>query len=380
MAQNCPALAGAVGVLMLGALAGTGRAQPEPASGLPPAPPVEATTLALGDPAPALEVSDWIKGDPVGVLEAGTVYVIDFFATWAPGVDESCRALSRLQTSMHEGVRVVGISSSNPGRGETGERVGQFVTEMGPAVRYSIAFDAHRQSFQRYMGAIGQAGVPHCFVVDGEGRLAWHGHPADPQLAAVVDLVVKGEWDTAAYERLRQEQQKADELMGQAVEAWNENRREETVELLEEIFQLNPGRFGQHAVWKFHALHVEMGESQRAYDYARSLIEGPMSESADALADLSWVVIEAPPEREYDDIVAEWAARRALELTGDQHGHAWAAIAIIETRRENFDEATAAWEQALAYVDNEYLENVYRQKQAETAAARAEALGLPELR
>lgn len=334
----------------------------------------ETPTLRLGDPAPALEVTGWLQGDPVHEFEPGVVYVIDFFASWAPGAGEATRELSRVQVRMSGRARVIGIGSGNEGRGETAEAVARFIEGQGIAMRYAVAFDAERVMFERYMTAFGQAGVPHTFVVDGEGRLAWRGHPMDPQLPAVVDLVVRNEWSTEAYERLLAEQRRADALMERAVEAWNGNERERTVELLQEIFEINPARFGQHAVWRFHALHVEMGESERAYEYARELIDGPLRENADALADLAWVVLEAPGELEYDDIAAEMAVRRALALTGEQHGHAWAAVAIIESRRQNFDEALAAWERALTFVDNEFLEGVYQQKQRETIEARDEAL------
>jgi len=331
-------------------------------------------TLALDDPAPAIEVTRWLQGGPVGEFGEGMVYVVDFFATWAPAAGEATRVLTRLEIGMQGKARVVGIASHNPERAETVETVAAFIEQQGSALRYGVAFDARRLMFERYMTASGQAGVPHSFVVDGRGRLAWHGHPMDPQLEAVVDLVVKGEWDTGAYQRLQEEQAKADGLMTQAVEAWNTGEREKTVELLQEIFEIAPGRFGQHAVWKFHALHVEMGESERAYAYAKELIEGPLAGSADALADLAWVVLEAPVELPYDDIVAEMAARRALEVTGQQHGHAWAAIALIEGRRQNFLEAQAAWEQALVFVDDESLENVYLQRKREMEAERERAI------
>lgn len=321
-------------------------------------------TFGLGDEVPAIEVTQWLQGEPVAIQD-GLVYVVDFFATWAPAAGEATRTLTRLHIGMQDKVRVVGIASHNPDRGETAEKVAAFIGQQGSALRYPVAFDARRASFARWMTASGQAGVPHCFVVDAEGRLAWHGHPMDPQLAAVVDLVVKGEWDTGAYEKLLEEQARADGMMTKAVEAWNAGERETTVALLQEIFEIDPKRFGQHAVWKFHALHVEMQEHERAYGYAKELIEGPLADNADALADLAWVVLEAPTELAYDDIVAEMAARRALVVTGEQHGHAWAAIAMIEGRRQNFMEAEAAWEQALVFVDDESLENVYLQRKRE---------------
>jgi len=40
------------------------------------------TTLAVGDPAPDLVVAEWVKGSQVSAFEAGSVYLVEFWATW----------------------------------------------------------------------------------------------------------------------------------------------------------------------------------------------------------------------------------------------------------------------------------------------------------
>lgn len=360
----------ATATLQPGAGPGTADAPAPVAQPLVQTPP----ELGVGDAAPDLELAEWIQGDPVEALEPGHVYVLDFFASWAPGADEAARALSRLQIGIQDRATVIGIASRNQTRGETREGVARFIQQMGTALTYRVAFDPERAMFARYMTAAGLATIPHTFVIDAQGVIAWQGHPADPQLPSVVDLVAKGEWSPAAYARLQAEDEKSQRLLNLAIESWSAGERERTIELLQEIFEINPARFGQHAVWKFHAIHVELGESERGYEYARSLIEGPMRDSADPLADLAWVILDAPPERTYDDIVCEMAARRALELTGEQHGQAWAAIAMIESRRQNFDEALAAWDRALSFAQNDMFETLYLQRKHETEQARDEAL------
>ena len=39
-------------------------------------------TLGVGDPAPALHVAKWVKGSQVSNFEAGSVYLVEFWATW----------------------------------------------------------------------------------------------------------------------------------------------------------------------------------------------------------------------------------------------------------------------------------------------------------
>jgi hypothetical protein len=42
---------------------------------------------------------------------------------------------------------------------------------------YTVVLDNNRETSKGYMGAYGINGIPHAFVVDREGRIAWHGHP-----------------------------------------------------------------------------------------------------------------------------------------------------------------------------------------------------------
>ncbi len=39
-------------------------------------------SLGVGDPAPAMNVAEWVKGSQVSNFEAGSVYLVEFWATW----------------------------------------------------------------------------------------------------------------------------------------------------------------------------------------------------------------------------------------------------------------------------------------------------------
>ena len=72
--RSAPALwvrrsAGVFGVLAGAALMATAQAQDGP-------------SLGIGDPAPALSVAEWVKGSQVSNFEAGSVYLVEFWATW----------------------------------------------------------------------------------------------------------------------------------------------------------------------------------------------------------------------------------------------------------------------------------------------------------
>jgi hypothetical protein len=54
------------------------------------------------------------------------------------------------------------------------------------------------------MDAFNQGGIPHAFVVDGTGRIVWHGHPRGG-LDEVLEKLVAGEFDALAHARAQEE-------------------------------------------------------------------------------------------------------------------------------------------------------------------------------
>lgn len=153
----------------------------------------------LGDPAPALAIADWVKGEPVDLAEAKgkNVVVVEFWATWCGPCRVSIPHLTEMQKKLEErGVIFVGVSD------EDMATVKPFVDNMGDKMEYRVALDRNGQTSEGYMKAFGVNGIPHAFVVDREGRIAWHGHPMDG-LDRVLDRLAANTFDLAA-ERKRQ--------------------------------------------------------------------------------------------------------------------------------------------------------------------------------
>ena len=67
--------------------------------------------LKVGSAAPKLSVEKWMKGDQVKGLEAGKVYMVEFWATWCPPCLDSIPHLTELQKS-HKELVVIGMASS----------------------------------------------------------------------------------------------------------------------------------------------------------------------------------------------------------------------------------------------------------------------------
>lgn len=161
-------------------------------------------TLMVGQPAPDPELETWARGEPVGAFQPGTVYVLDFWATWCGPCLASMPHLSELQDHYAEDVVVIAVGTVD--NESTPTRIRRVADLREDRMRFRVAIDEDGSATEAYRVSVRDMGIPRAFIIDRQGRLAWHGHPADmdPALAAVVD----GSWDldaAAARDRLRDE-------------------------------------------------------------------------------------------------------------------------------------------------------------------------------
>lgn len=151
----------------------------------------------LGMAAPDLKIKEWVKGQAVD-LKAGKdkqVTVVEFWATWCPPCRASIPHLSELQAKFKgKNVTIVGVSD------EPVPKVKPFVDKMADQMNYVVAVDDARRTSAAYMEAFGVDGIPHAFIVDKQGRIAWHGHPMSGLDKALEDIV-SGDYDIETAKR-----------------------------------------------------------------------------------------------------------------------------------------------------------------------------------
>ncbi len=148
--------------------------------------------LNIGDSAPQLRVSEWIKGTPVQRFETGKVYVLEFWATWCKPCIASMPHLSKLAREYNDKVTVVALDIMEFKR-TTNQRVRVFVDSMGNRMDFAVATGDSNILETDWFAASGSRGIPHSFVINATGRLAWIGHPS--KLAEVLRKIVDNSWD-----------------------------------------------------------------------------------------------------------------------------------------------------------------------------------------
>jgi len=148
-------------------------------------------TLHVGDEPPPLVATKWLQGSEVKKFESGKVYVVEFWATWCGPCIVMMPHMSEIQKNYRDkGLTIVGYSAQDPNNTE--EKVAAFVDKRGPKLGYTFAYAEDKTSYDGWMKAAGQNGIPCTFVVGKDNKIAYIGHPMF--LDVVLPKVVAGTW------------------------------------------------------------------------------------------------------------------------------------------------------------------------------------------
>jgi len=135
--------------------------------------------LDFGDRAAPLDVATWVRGDPLDIAKPPTrLTVVLFWATWDSASKKAIPLLNRWQQLHPNDVAIVGVANEE-------ESVVRKCLGETPAV-FRIAIDKGADTKKAWMSGI--TGLPHAFIVDAKGTIAWHGTPQVGLTAALADL------------------------------------------------------------------------------------------------------------------------------------------------------------------------------------------------
>ena len=163
-------------------------------------------TLTVGDRAPELVVERWLRGEALERLEPGSVYVIDFWATWCGPCIAGMPHLTALQRELGpRGLRVIGVAPRPDEWGHDEASIEALLARKEAEIGYAIALDAEGDSERGYqgvfrgktieswMGAAEVGALPIAFVVDRAGTIAAIAPPLE--VGAAVRACLDGTFD-----------------------------------------------------------------------------------------------------------------------------------------------------------------------------------------
>jgi thiol-disulfide isomerase/thioredoxin len=282
-----------------------------------------ADELSVGDPAPKLGVKEFVKGEPLTKLEKGKTYVVEFWATWCGPCRVSIPHLTDLQKK-YKDVAFVGVSVWE----RDAKGVKPFVEEMGDKMDYRVAVDDVPESgdandgamAKTWMNAAGQNGIPAAFVVNGDGKIAWIGHPMEMD-KPLADIVA-GKWDLAAasaqFKREQARGRKINELRTKLAKASKSGDSKAVLSVIEAAIADEPDFEGMLALGKYRVLAGKDGDPEKAQEYGKRLVDKIFKDNAAALNQLAWLTVASDDDGKPNAklvTLAVAAALRADELS-----------------------------------------------------------------
>jgi len=293
----------------------------------------EKKKLAVGDAAPALKVEAWVKGEPVAAFQKGKVYVVEFWATWCGPCVAAFPHLSEMQAKYKDKVTFIGTNIwERPYNDETLEKVKSFVADQGDKMKYTVAFDGKAAEMDAaYMKAAGRNGIPSAFIVDGDGKIAWMGHPMS--MDKVLEEVVAGKYDIKAAadkeKAAKEAEGKVSTIRAKLQKAARAEKWDDVVAGMDEMAKVDPENKGQYLYQKYMILLTKKSDFTAAYGMKDALLaEKSIAENGQMLNQIAWGIVDpegdvAKKDRNLDFALA--IATKANEVTKGENA------AIIDT-------------------------------------------------
>lgn len=280
--------------------------------------------LMVGDDAPAIAVKKFVKGEEIRSFQKGQVYVVEYWATWCGPCRATIPHLTELQAKLGSKVKFIGVSVWENSQSD----VEPFVTEMGDKMVYSIAMDdvadgdkkgRNGKMAKSWMTAAARGGIPSAFIVDGNGKIAWIGHPMGG-MDKVLDSILAGEFDLAkaTQEYANSKEVKAAAAQQALTKAIDSGDEKAAVALLDKMIEQDP-KNPNAALTKFNVLLAKLKSYDKAYAYGAELVDNTFKDNANLLNAIAWMIVDPSRTPEKQDLkLALRAATRSSELTKDE--------------------------------------------------------------
>jgi thiol-disulfide isomerase/thioredoxin len=263
---------------------GTGAEQLTPAQPQPAKPsvinPVLPKLLGPGDPAPSIAELVSVSGEKLDRFEPGTIYVIDFWATWCGPCIKAMPHMSELAKKYKDkSVKVHGISIwETEMRADKAlvDRVRDFV-QTSETIAYPISYGGDNGDLaRRWMNGAGRSTIPTVFVIDKEGKIAWIGHPMmglDDALAKIVAGTFNPAKEQEAAKQREDNRQIGMRMATRLQQRVQAKDWDAALEIADNIIEIDPVMFAPTSVAKMRILVKELKDAKLAKEWGNVSVE-----------------------------------------------------------------------------------------------------------
>lgn len=285
-----------------------------------------ADSLGIGDAAPKLEVKEFVKGEPVKEFKPGQIYVVEFWATWCGPCRTTIPHLTKLQKEHGNKVVVIGVSVWEQDQ----KKVVPFVKEMGDKMDYKVATDKVGENddasdgpmAKNWMTAADQDGIPTAFVVNGEGKIAWIGHPSE--MDKTLGEIVAGTYDLqaakVAFKKEADRKAKMNALRTKLITAQREGPAA-LVKVIDEAIKELPDLEKNLGLLKLNTMMNDKDANhQDVMKYAQHLVNETLKNESEQLNALAWNIVDPESKKKPTKIQIQVALEAAKQADKTANG------------------------------------------------------------
>lgn len=312
--------------------------------------------LSVGDKAPSTRPDTQIKGEAVKSFEKGKLYIFECWATWCPPCVASIPHLNELNKKMGpKGVVITGVNVwEGEKNAEAVKKVKDFVKAQDDKMSYAVAIGG-KKFLKDWLEAANVNGIPHAFVINGEGIIVWMGHPMQLDEKLLGDLLTgtkptepeknKAEKKTKDV-GIKDESSSALEKLGEALDKKNWDLAEK---ILPEALK-NLGARDQANLKDSVESLIALGRGDPTKInamYEKSASEH--SDNAEVQNEIAWDLLTNPRfGKNINIILAEKCALKAVALTKEEEADKLDTLARVRWLQGKHEEAIKLQEKAVS--------------------------------
>lgn len=305
-----------------------------------------AADLKVGDAAPKVEIKEWIQGETE--VGEGKPYIVEFWATWCGPCKRSIPHLNSLYKKYKgRGLTIIGVSDET----KSVSKVKSFVQNQGDRMSYPVAIDGGVK--RAWFEAAGQRGIPSAFIVDDRNKIAFIGHPMDPQFDEILAQVIDGRYNPKL-------QKKAAPKLDAAERAVRVRNWKDAYQHLDEVIELDPAVFMSVGIQKYRIMACEEKNPTEAKAWATEML-ALYKDDPGALRVVAETMADDPDACLHDFDIARAAANRLIKISNPNDPTALATSAMVAFRSGDKDRAVREQMQAWMAVSPD-LKDAYRRE------------------